>query len=337
MTSFDHTSKPSRDPGALLSVSVVVPVYNSETTLDELIARLAQALPGISRAYEVVLVNDGSQDGSWAKIVQITGSQPWVRGVNLMRNYGQHNALLCGIRAARYQVIVTMDDDLQHPPEEIHKLLEKLAEGYDVVYASPEALPHSWWRNWFSRFTKRALAYLMGIKTVRDIGPFRAFRSDLRKAFDTYQNPSVLVDALLSWGTTRFAVAKVNEQPRPVGRSNYNFYKLFGIAMEVLTGFSTIPLRLTSLIGFVFTLFGVVVFIYVLVVFFVAGSIPGFPFLASIISLFSGSQLFALGIFGEYLARIFDRSMDRPPYVIGETTAENQLQAKNALEAERAP
>jgi len=337
LTDSDHIPPILRTSNPLFSVSVVVPVYNSQATLDELIARLAKALPDISRAYEVVLVNDGSQDGSWAKIVEITQDNPWVRGVNLMRNYGQHNALLCGIRTARHQVIVTMDDDLQHPPEEIHKLLEKLEQGYDVVYASPEALPHSWWRNWFSRFTKRALAYLMGIKTVRDIGPFRAFRSDLRKAFDTYQNPSVLIDALLSWGTTRFAVAKVNELPRPVGRSNYNFYKLFGIAMEVLTGFSTIPLRLTSLIGFVFTLFGVVVFIYVLIVFFVAGSIPGFPFLASIISLFSGSQLFALGIFGEYLARIFDRSMDRPPYVVGEMTAQSQLQADNTMQADRVP
>jgi undecaprenyl-phosphate 4-deoxy-4-formamido-L-arabinose transferase len=304
------------------SLSVVIPVYNSQATLGDLIRRLAQVLPQLSPDYEVLLVNDGSRDASWGKIVDFSRQYPWVRGINLMRNFGQHNALLCGIRAARKQVIVTMDDDLQHPPEEIHKLLDCLADGYDVVYGSPTRLPHSLWRNLFSRFTKRALAYVMGIKTVQDIGPFRAFRSDLRRAFETYQNPSVLIDVLLSWGTTRFGVVKVEEDPRPVGESNYNFYQLFRIAMEVLTGFSTFPLRLASLIGFLFTLFGMAVFVYVLVVFFTAGSIPGFPFLASIISLFSGTQLFALGIFGEYLARMFDRSMDHPPYVIGETAGE---------------
>jgi undecaprenyl-phosphate 4-deoxy-4-formamido-L-arabinose transferase len=203
-------------------------------------------------------------------------------------------------------------------------LLEKLDEGYDVVYGTPSKLPHSLWRNLFSRFTKRALAFVMGIKTVRDIGPFRAFRSDLRRSFATFQNPSVLLDVLLSWGTTRFATVKVEEAPRQEGQSNYNFFKLFGIAMVVLTGYSTAPLRFTSLIGFLFTIFGILIFFYVLGVYFIAGSVPGFPFLASIVSLFSGMQLFALGIIGEYLARVFDRSMERPAYIIGSVTNENK-------------
>jgi undecaprenyl-phosphate 4-deoxy-4-formamido-L-arabinose transferase len=300
------------------SLSVVIPVYNSQGSLIPLISRLGEALPALSTNYEVVFINDGSQDKSWSVIRDLVETHQWIRGVNLMRNYGQHNAILCGIREARYEVIITMDDDLQHPPEEIHKLLEKMDEGYDVVYGSPASLPHSLWRNLFSKFTKRALAYAMGIRTIRDIGPFRAFRTDLRTAFANYQNPSVIIDVLLSWGTTRFASVIVNEDPRQTGRSNYNFFKLFRVAMEILTGFSTIPLRLASLLGFIFTIFGLAVFIYVLVVFLTAGSVPGFPFLASIIALFSGAQLFALGIFGEYLARIFDRNMDRPPYVISD-------------------
>jgi len=300
------------------SLSVVIPVYNSEDTLPALAARLNQALPAVAHKFEVILVNDGSADRSWEQICSLVDQYPWVRGINLMRNYGQHNALLCGVLAAEYEITVTMDDDLQHPPEEIHKLLEKLDEGYDVVYGSPTRLPHSLWRNLFSRFTKRLLAYIMGIKTVREIGPFRAFRTHLRQAFLTYRNPSVILDVLLSWGTSRFASVTVNEAARAAGRSNYNFFKLFRVAMEILTGFSTLPLRLASLIGFFFTLFGAAVLIYVLFVFFTAGSIPGFPFLASIISIFSGTQLFALGIFGEYLARIFDRNLDRPPYVIAE-------------------
>ena len=302
------------------TLSIVVPVYNSQDSLDPLIARLKDVLPDLCAHYEVILINDGSPDQSWEVICNLVAQYPWVKGINLMRNYGQHNAILCGIRAASHQIIVTMDDDLQHPPEEMGKLLDKLDEGYDVVYGSPMQLPHSLWRNLFSRFTKRALAYSMGIKTIQDIGPFRAFRTDLRQAFTEYQNPSVIVDVLLSWGTSRFTAVQVNENVRQIGRSNYNFFKLFRIAMEILTGFSTLPLRVTSIVGFLFTIFGLMIFLYVLVVFFTAGSIPGFPFLASIIAIFSGIQLFTLGIFGEYLARIFDRSMDRPPYVIANTT-----------------
>lgn len=300
--------------------SIVIPVYNSAIYLDALLTRLANALPGFASEFEVILVNDGSQDNSWNVICQLQQQYPWLRGINLMRNYGQHNATLCGVRAARFGIIITMDDDLQHPPEEIPLLLAKLAEGYDVVYGIPARRPHSWWRNWFSVITKRLLARIMGIRTIRDIGAFRAFRAQLRQAFVNYQNPNVILDVLLSWGTARFSTVTVREDERLAGSSNYNLYKLFKVTMVVLTGFSTVPLRFASMLGFGFTIFGIVVFLFVVFSYLLQGSIPGFPFLASIISLFSGTQLFALGIIGEYLARIFDRSMDRPAYVIDSTS-----------------
>ena len=305
-----------------MNCSIVIPVYNSEETLQELVKRLRNVLPGLCAEYEIILINDGSHDRSWQVVSQLSSQYERLQGINLMRNYGQHNAVLCGIRAARYEVIVTLDDDLQHPPEEIHKLLDRLAQGYDVVYGVPEKLPHSWWRNGFSVLTKRALSYVMGVKNIHDFASFRAFRTDLRKAFETYRNPNVVVDVLLSWGTTNFTTVTVEEHPRPAGQSNYNFYKLFQYTMVVLTSFSTVPLRFASMLGFVFTFFGVAVFLYVVAIYFLLGSNPGFPFLASIIAIFSGSQLFALGIFGEYLARIFDRSMDHPAYVIEATTGE---------------
>ncbi len=321
------------------SLSVVIPVYNGADTLPALVACLARELPGVASSYEVILVDDCSPDRSWELIGELSQRYPWVRGVHLMRNYGQHNALLCGVRLARYELTLTMDDDLQHPPEEIAKLIAKLDEGYDVVYGNPLKMPHAAWRNAFSFFTKRALASIMGVKTVRDIGAFRLFRTGLRRAFASYRNPNVLLDVLLSWGASRFAVVRVNHAPRPAGHSNYNFFKLFSTTMMVLTAFSTLPLRFASLLGLAFTLFGLGVLVYVLVLYFTAGSIPGFPFLASIISVFSGAQLFALGIFGEYLARMFDRSMDRPIYVIGEETrppeAESQGEAPPQLSLER--
>jgi glycosyltransferase involved in cell wall biosynthesis len=268
--------------------------------------------------HEIIFVNDGSPDNSWEVILQIWAENPHVRGIRLMRNYGQHNATLCGVRTARFDIIVTMDDDLQHPPEEIPLLLEQLAQGWDVVYGIPHKRPHSWWRNLFSVLIKRSLAWVMDIGTVRDIGAFRAFRASLRQAFAAYQNPNVILDVLLSWGTSRFSNVSVREDPRAEGQSNYNFSRLFRVAMTVLTAYSTKPLRFASFLGFGFTLFGLGIFLYVLYVYFFLGSIEGFPFLASIIALFSGMQLFALGIIGEYLARVFDRSMDRPTYVIHE-------------------
>ncbi len=300
-------------------ISVVIPVYNSELTLPALIGRLIPALEKITNIYEILLINDGSRDKSWQVISDMALKNKNIIGINLMRNYGQHNALLCGIRSANYDIIITMDDDLQHPPEEIYKLINKMNEGFDVVYGIPFKQVHERWRNFFSWFTKSVLSRTLGIKSIKSISAFRAIKTELRKAFINFDSPNILIDALLTWGTNNFGSVEVIEEKRSIGRSNYTFTKLFQMAMLVLTGFSTLPLRIASAVGFIFTLFGVGVFIYVIAVTFQEGSIPGFPFLASLISIFSGVQLFTLGIFGEYLARIFNRSMNHPAYVIEET------------------
>lgn len=300
-----------------MNLSIVVPIYRGEACVEPLVERLIKVLPKIVKKYEIILVNDGSPDMSWAIIEQIVKKHRWVRGICLMRNYGQHNATLCGIRSARYELIVTMDQDLQHPPEEIPVLLAKIEEGFDVVYGAPKKLPQGFWRNVMTANIKRLLAKVMGVPSVQNISAFRLFRTQLRSAFENFQSPTLTVDVLLSWGTTRFTSVQVDVGS--ADRSNYTFSALVKAAMLILTGYSTLPLRLASWIGFFMTLFGLVVFSYVIFIYFVAGSLPGFPFLASIISLFNGAQLFALGIFGEYLARMFDRSMDRPSYVIHET------------------
>jgi len=115
-----------------MNISVVVPVFNADKSLRELVSRLPAVLHGLCEKYELILVNDGSEDRSWETITRLTAEHVWIRGIDLMRNYGQHNALLCGIRAANHEIVVTLDDDLQHPPEEIPKLVQKLAEGYDA-------------------------------------------------------------------------------------------------------------------------------------------------------------------------------------------------------------
>ncbi len=303
-------------PPCPAALSVVVPVYNSEASLCELVARLGPVLAGTGAAFELILVDDGSRDGSGRVIEELASRYEWVRGIHLMRNFGQHNALLCGIRAARHDVIVTMDDDLQNPPEEIPKLLEKLGEGFDVVYGTPETPRNGFFRNLASMITRVALQSSMGVETARHASAFRAFRTCLREAFASYRSPFVSIDVLLTWGTSRFAAVRVTHRPRHAGRSNYTFRKLAIHALDMITGFSTLPLQIASLTGFLFTLFGVAVLAYVLGRYALeGGSVPGFPFLASVIAIFSGAQLFALGIIGEYLARMHFRMMEKPTYV----------------------
>jgi glycosyltransferase involved in cell wall biosynthesis len=304
------------------TISVVVPVYNSEDTLVELVRRLQMVLPSMVSAFEIILVNDGSHDHSWQVISDIVAKSPAVHGINLMRNYGQHNALLAGIRAARYELVVTLDDDLQNPPEEIPRLMEELIEGYDVVYGAPALERHGLWRDLASRITKLALQASMGVETARKVSAFRVFRTELRDAFADYRSPFLSIDVLLTWGTNRFGFVTVRHDPRAAGVSNYTFRKLVTHALNMITGFSTLPLQIASIIGFGFTLFGLGVLAYVIGRFLLEGTnVPGFPFLASVIAIFSGAQLFALGIIGEYLARMHFRMMERPTYTVREHLA----------------
>ncbi len=309
-----------------LMLSVVIPVYRSEESLRELHQRLVATLTGLDMSFEILFVDDCGGDGSWSVIQSMAAEDTRVRGFRMSRNYGQHNALLAGIQAARGGLIATLDDDLQHPPEELPKLLAKLAEGYDVVYGPPEKEQHGFFRNMASQITKMALQGAMGAETARHVSAFRVFRTELRGAFAEYKSPSVNLDVLLTWATTRFTALPVRHESRKYGESGYNTRKLLQHAMNMMTGFSTMPLKLASVIGFVFALFGLLVLAYVVLRYLIwGGVVPGFTFLASVVALFSGAQLLALGIMGEYLARMHQRTMDRPVYLLRETTETTQV------------
>jgi glycosyltransferase involved in cell wall biosynthesis len=298
-------------------ISVVIPVFNSATILPELVERLAQVLPGLRGNFEVILVNDGSRDQSWRVIEELGAKFKFIRGICLMRNYGQHNALLAGIRAANYATTITMDDDLQHPPEELPHILQSFTDDLDVIYAPPVHEQHGLFRNLSSIVTKLVLKGAMGAATARNVTAWRIFRTQIRTAFENFNAPMASIDVLLTWGTVRFGVVRVPHAPRLHGKSNYSFVKLVRHAFNMLTGFTVIPLQMASLIGFIITIFGVFVLGYVLLnLFFHESSVAGFPFLASIIAIFSGAQLFSIGVIGEYLARMHFRIMDKPVYSI---------------------
>jgi glycosyltransferase involved in cell wall biosynthesis len=304
----------------LRKISVVVPVYNSSVLLPMLVKELETALLICSNRFELILVNDCSPDHSWQVITELARERTWVRGINLMRNVGQHNALLCGIRAAKYEIVATIDDDLQNPPGEIPRLLGKLDEGFDVVYGIPDHQQHGLFRDLASKITKLVLQNAMGAEIAQNISAFRVFRTQLREAFQHYRGPFVSVDVLLTWGTNRFGALKVRQEPRRAGVSGYTVRKLVIHALNMMTGFSILPLQIASLVGFAFTIFGLFALMFVIGRYLTQGSaVPGFPFLASLIAIFSGAQLFGLGIIGEYLARMHFRMMDRPAYTVRST------------------
>jgi undecaprenyl-phosphate 4-deoxy-4-formamido-L-arabinose transferase len=312
------------------TLSVVIPVYNAAPSLPALVAALHEALPALAAQYEIILVEDDGQDASWAVIEALAAGDPLVRGFKLMRNYGQHNALLCGVRAARCDVIVTMDDDLQHPPAEIARLLAALEDGADVVYGRPDGGDgrHGPLRRAASEVTKIVLQNAMGADTARNISAFRAFRAPLRAAFAHYSGPWVNLDVLLTWATTRFTAIPVRHEARRFGASNYTFRKLLTHSFNMITGFSTVPLQLASLLGIIMTVFGLLVLVYVVGRTLIENAAPpGFPFLASVVAIFAGAQMFAIGIIGEYLARMHFRLMEKPTYVVRTTTGEGADQA----------
>lgn len=311
--------EPQRDAPAP-GLSVVVPVFNAEATLRDLIAELEPALRSIGRPFEAILVNDGSRDASWDVIRELAASRPWLRGIDLSMNYGQHNALLCGIRDARYDIVVTMDDDLQHRADEIPLLLDELEKGPDVVYGYTETLAHDPLRSAAAALTKLILQQFMGAKAARRVSSFRAFRVRLREGWGRFSGPYVSIDVLLSWSTRRFGAVPTRHRSRERGRSNYTIFKLFDHAMNMFTGFSVLPLRVASLVGFSACAAGLGMLLFVLVRFLLEGrEVPGFAFLASAVTIFSGVQLFALGMIGEYLGRMYFRVAGKPTYTVRDT------------------
>jgi len=314
------------EPAAAAGVSVVVPTYRGAETLEALAEGVEAALRPLGGPFELILVEDESPDdgATWAVVARLAADRDWVRGLRLLRNRGQHNALLAGLRAARHPVVVTMDDDLQNPPDEIPALVAALeAQGVDVVYGVPRRRGPGLAQSLGGLLVRRALALGLGVAHARHVSSFRAFRAGLGASFSAHSSPRVNVDALLTWGTTRFGHVVVEHAHRRTGRSGYTLRKLIAHAVDMITGYSTAPLRFASAVGFAFFLFGAGVLVFTVVgrlVGFI--DVPGFAFTISLISILGGSQLLTLGIFGEYLARIYLRSLDIPSYTVAERVGE---------------
>jgi undecaprenyl-phosphate 4-deoxy-4-formamido-L-arabinose transferase len=303
------------EAGDAVDLSVVIPVYNSAPIMPQLLARLCKVLDGLDMTYEIVMVDDGSPDDSWCELSALQKLYPEkITAVQLMRNYGQHNALMCGFRHTRGKLIVTMDDDLQHPPEEIPKLLKAIqSNDCDLVYGCYDKKKHPMLKNTGSAIVNTFFRHVFRLPVT--ITAFRIFRRELLDAILGYTRPFTFIDGLLAWNTRRVGTTTVEHHPRPVGRSGDTLHKMITLALNLFTNFSLLPLQIVSLVGSFAAACGLLTGFYYLVRHF-TGSIttPGYASIIVSILTLGGLQLLGLGIIGEYLGRLHLNVNAKPQY-----------------------
>jgi len=301
-------------------LSVVIPVFNEEDNLVELHARLAATLNAAGYDWEVIYVDDGSKDRSWEILSRIQSQDPHVRLVRFNRNYGQHMAIFAGFERVRGQVVVTLDADLQNPPEEVPRLVAKLEEGYDVVSGWRQDRHDSFLRKIPTWMVAKLTSKLVGVQ-LRDYGcMLRAYRREVVEAMCASQEASSYIPALANLYAARVAEIPVAHAQRSGGRSKYGLFKLIKLNFDLMTGFSVLPIQMVSLLGVLVALvglgFGLFLFIRRLIV---GPEVEGVFTLFAILFVFVGLQILGVGLMGEYLGRIYREVRRRPRFVIRET------------------
>jgi undecaprenyl-phosphate 4-deoxy-4-formamido-L-arabinose transferase len=308
-----------------VDLSIVIPVYRSSAVLRALIESLLTVLDRIGMSYEVVLVEDGSPDDSWRVVGELQAAHPdRIVAVQLMRNYGQHNALMCGLRHTQGRLVVTMDDDGQNPPAEIPKLVRMIESGdFDLVYGIPSSRRHTAWRNAGSALV--FAFYRITFQTRVTATPFRIIHRELLESIFTYDLNFTFIDGLLAWNTQRIGEVSVAHHPRAGGRSGYSPRKLLTLAFNLFTNFSLLPLQLVSLCGFITAVCGLVTAFYYLVQYLMHRiGVPGYASIIIAVLVLGGTQLLAIGVMGEYIGRLHLNVNRKPQYterhVLGRST-----------------
>lgn len=299
--------------------SVVIPVYNSANIIGNTVERVRGFFAQNSLPYEIILVNDGSKDASWSAIAELAKAFPEVMAINLLKNYGQHNANLCGFRASSGDYVITMDDDLQNPPEEISKLITKISEGYDLVMGKFEIKQHSLIRRWGSRFVGQINRKVFDVQDGLVLSNFRIIRRDVidRVCQDNSYSPYI-PGLVLKFSSERCNVL-VQHAPRREGKSNYTAYKIARLVGTILFNHSPLPLRYGALFGFLVAggSFLLAVF-FLLQAMFRGTSAPGWASLVVLLSFFNGVMIMIISIIGEYILRILREIGTKQSYEIKE-------------------
>jgi undecaprenyl-phosphate 4-deoxy-4-formamido-L-arabinose transferase len=299
-----------------VAISVVIPVYCSAGTLRILTAQLLAVLEQMESRFEIVFVNDGSSDDSWSVLCELQHEWPdRIVAIDLMRNYGQHNALMCGFRHAQGEFIITMDDDLQNPPEEIPKLVDAITKNdLDLVYGRYAGKKHAAWRNLGSWTVNSFYRFVFGSRCT--VSAFRIIRRVLLDSILSYDLNFTFVDGLLAWNTRRIGEVEVEHHARKAGRSGYSIGKLLVLALNLYTNFSLLPLQVASGLGVIVAACGIVCAFYYLVLYLVSSiTVPGYASTIIAVLVLGGVQLVALGVIGEYLGRLHLNVNRKPQFV----------------------
>jgi undecaprenyl-phosphate 4-deoxy-4-formamido-L-arabinose transferase len=301
-------------------VSVVIPVYNEEEVLPSLFARLYPALDALGISYEVVFVNDGSRDRSAAMLREQFQKRPDVTRVVLFNgNFGQHMAIMAGFEYVRGQRVVTLDADLQNPPEEIGKLLARMDEGHDYVGSIRSKRRDAAWRRWASRAMNRLRERITRIRMTDQGCMLRAYDRPIVDAIRASREVSTFIPALAYSFSHNPSEVEVEHDERHAGESKYSLYKLIRLNFDLVTGFSVLPLQLFSLFGIFVSIVSVAVYVIVIAKRILAGDADSLWVIwdRDILQFFlTGMLLFGLGLIGEYVGRIYQQVRERPRYLV---------------------
>lgn len=300
------------------TLAVVIPVYNSGTGLIVLYDQLSQALLKSDREWRLVLVDDCSQDESWNVVKELCRQKKHVSGIRLARNVGQHRAIFVGLSEIEAEVYVTMDDDLQHSPQDISILLSALTGSTEVVYGRFNERRHPLWKRLGSTFNDITSAFLIRKPTGLYLSPFRAFNRSVRDNIVSYRGETIYIDGLVLQATQEIREVVVQHAPRQHGESQYGLKKSAALWLSMVLGFSLTPLRLASLLGVLFSLIGVGGAVYVVFSSLSNSTPPGWASLLVAVTFLGGLQLLSLGIIGEYLGRVVVAVLNPRNHPIGE-------------------
>jgi polyisoprenyl-phosphate glycosyltransferase len=303
------------------SVSVVVPVFNSAGCIEALAEQVVGVLQTRYEQWELILVNDGSSDQSWKAIADACARHPQIIGIDLRRNFGQDNAILTGLRQSSGSFVVIMDDDLQHDPEEIPRLVEACTDDTDVVYAAYKRKHQSWWKNLGSRVNGKAAQWFVGKPRGLYLSPYKLIRRAIATEICRYEGPFPYLDGLLLQATARIGQVPVEHQPRHAGAGNYGLLRSLSVWMRVVSSFSAVPLRLVALFGFLFAGAGLVLAFAAIGYRLVAPGdfsedATGWTSLMVAILVLGGIQMIFLGIIGEYVGRAYVSANRKPQATI---------------------
>jgi dolichol-phosphate mannosyltransferase len=306
-------------------ISVVLPVFNEIETLDELRSRLLKVLVACGRTFEIVLVDDGSSDGSFERMATFAREDRRIRAVKLSRNFGHQMALTAGVDAARGRLVAVMDADLQDPPELLLEMIAKADEGFEVVYAVRAAREGE---GAFKKLTAHVFYRLMrrwtNVSIPVDVGDFRLMGPKALAAFRSLRERHRFIRGLTAWVGFRQTGVSYVRPARAHGDTKYPFRKMAKFALDALTSFSYVPLQLATWLGFGVSAFSFFYILVVLVLKILHINVPGWTTLMVFVLLIGGVQLMVIGVFGEYLGRIYEEIKGRPLYLVDEVVEESE-------------